>query len=232
MLERRRWTLEADRLNRLRPLPTRRGWVAALVVISAACGERGIPETMTVRDSAGVRIVEHGYLGDASTAKLADAPLYRVGWQDAEPDFAHVVSGALLFDGRAAIGDRATNSVAILASDGAVEAILGGRGRGPGEIGFLISVSRFGRDTVVVEDDGNGRLSLYHGMEYVGTVGTNEGFNAWGLMVIGTDERGLLMQRASFPSPNFRETWLPGYVARMDVRSGVAEVVPVFWTGC
>ena len=206
-------------------MPTGRRLIAALVVINGACGERGIPETMTVRDSAGVRIVEHGYLDDDSTLRLADAPLYRVGWQEDEPRFDHVVSGVVLSDGRAAIGDRGTSTVAILAADGILEANLGGQGQGPGEIGFLISVSRIGGDTVVVEDDGNGRLSLYHDMEYVGTVGADDGYDAWSLMVIGTDELGLLFQRASFPSPSFRESWLPGYVARMDIHSAVVDTL-------
>ena len=201
--------------------------VAASAVVACFDGLPPTPSRSFVLDSAGVTIVQHGSGAAPVVTIRATSPSYRVGWDPAGPTFEHVVSGALLSDGRAAIGDRGNQTVTVLSSSGGVERVLGGFGSGPEEIGFLITISRLGPDTIVVEDDGNGRITLFHGDSLVRIVQTKQGASPWPLMALGVSGGALMMQRASSP-PEFPEPWLPGFIARLDLASGQVDTLKHF----
>ena len=103
--------------------------------------------------------VELGRLSSRIAATVGE-PVYRFGWAG-EHDFGHIISGVLLPDGSAAVLDLALNELTIIDPAGHVRAVIGREGEGPGEFKSPITVTRKAGDTLVVEDDGNGRLSFF-----------------------------------------------------------------------
>jgi hypothetical protein len=195
--------------------------VAGVAALAISLGCRGNdPSRSFVTDSAGIRIVQHGSMAVPSTSiRLADEPDYHIGWSTADPSFELIVSGVILTDGRAAIGDGGSKTIIVLSPTGEVEKVLGGPGQGPGEIGTVRSVHRLGRDTIAVEDGLNARITLFHDGSLVRSVPTNRhGSTVPRMMAMGADEGGLIMRSATH-SPDFPELWLQGIIARFDLTS-------------
>lgn len=182
------------------------------VFLNAGCEGSVEESSMVVRDSAGVRIVEHQTLPER-TAFVLGNPLYRAGWTDEGPAFGRIRSAALLESGGAAIGDIGADELVILNEIGQVVETLGGPGEGPGEIGLLMSVHALPDDTLVVEDDGNARITLYHGEQAVSIHTVEDGRAVFGLMAVGLQERQLTMTTSSY-SPYFEEPWLRAAIVR------------------
>lgn len=115
------------------------------------------------------------------TAAVVGPPLFRVGW-DGNHNFGYVGSGVILPDGSAAVLDLMEYRLVILDPEGQVRHVLGRRGEGPGEFKYPLTVTRKGADTLVVEDDGNGRFTYFRGGELAGDerYGSREMFiNYW-----------------------------------------------------
>lgn len=109
---------------------------SAGVLATAACADSGaVPDgsAHTVRDSAGIEIVESGAIGSVAPVELRD-PLLDLGAVDgpAEYLFSWVGAVALLDDGRLAIADR-SNRIRFYESDGSYFGSFGREGDGPGE---------------------------------------------------------------------------------------------------
>lgn len=183
-----------------------------LAILTMGCDDSASEPATIVRDSAGVRVVEHNTLQE-KTAFVLGAPLYRVGWSEAEPQFEQISSAVLLESGRVAVGDAGANRVIVLNAAGEVEAMLGGAGEGPGEIGLLGSVYALADDTLVVEDRGNARMTLYHQGQLIGMHTPEDGRSMLGLMSIGLADRSLIMSVAAYP-PYFDEPWLEVPIVR------------------
>lgn len=132
--------------------------VAALVwvaVTTSACTSEPPPTPPTVRDSAGVRIVEHGPSPDGlATWSLAELPEAIIG-SLAEEDLAHQftqIRGAVrLSDGRIVVGDWDSREARYFDREGHHLLTVGGRGEGPGEIRNLYNIDRVRGDTLVID---------------------------------------------------------------------------------
>lgn len=136
------------------------GLVAAL---ASACADGPPPTTgPVVTDSGGVRVVE-GLASPEPGAgwTVAPTPLFRLGWDDGDPPFQHVSTGAILPDGRVVVGDAGTGELYWIGPDGEVLARAGGPGEGPGEFAGIASILPLGADTVLVQDDGNLRINVF-----------------------------------------------------------------------
>jgi hypothetical protein len=188
---------------------------AALVLCTAllsGCSRSGDASAYVVRDSAGIEIVEHGRLTDHEGFRISE-PTYRTGWGESDPAFQRIFSGVLLSGGQAVVGDIETGEAVFLDSDGSVQAVVGGSGEGPGEVRRLMSVSRLDGDTVIIEDDGNVRLSYFHGGEWVRAHQFSEpeaALNTMGFGLIGRDQ----FVTASWYVPFFEEPWLEAPIVR------------------
>jgi hypothetical protein len=118
----------------------------ASVLISAACGPSEAP-TMTVRDSAGVRIVEnHRPSWDESSSnsaasrdpeawRVARDPLLSLGAMEGDSalSFDRLSGVYVLRDERIAVLDAGAGRVTIFEPEGAVLSTFGRTGEGPGE---------------------------------------------------------------------------------------------------
>jgi len=140
------------------------GPVAVLLVVG--CGaEPASGPTSTVRDSAGVTIVENrGAVAlDGGGWSLAARPNVTIGSVDG-PEEAQLyrVRGALrLPDGRIAVANDGSKEIRMFGADGTHVRSWGREGEGPGEFSSMILTGRSG-DSLVVLDRRLRRVSLVH----------------------------------------------------------------------
>lgn len=143
--------------------------LAAAAGLATACGGDGPASSETsfsgsVRDSAGVEMVENGRDGiwpedggwtTREVLTIGDAA------GDADYQFGQIVSLDVMSDGRIAVLDGQARRIQIYGSDGQYERSIGGPGSGPGEFSSAPVALMVGRgDTIVVPDMGNQRITL------------------------------------------------------------------------
>lgn len=141
----------------------RRLAVAASVAAATGCGHRaGTPPTVTMRDSAGVRIAENR--GDAAMAPLgwtvAPRPRVDVGGE-AGAELYRVTGATRLGDGRIVVASSGTAAIRIFSPGGAALRTVGRAGNGPGEFRALFWVGRLPGDSIGAWDSALGRLSVF-----------------------------------------------------------------------
>lgn len=137
-----------------------------LAVAAAACsgGDGGGDWQGTVRDSAGIAIVENPaegvWRGDGPTVTEE----VRIGAVDgpAETQFGQIAAVDVASDGAIYVLDQQARRVRVFNPDGTFRAELGGSGSGPGELsqitmGMVLSAG----DTVLVIDAGNARITRF-----------------------------------------------------------------------
>lgn len=140
--------------------------VSALMALGlAACGGGAPAEpAVSVRDSAGVRIVELGPFEEAAlpTWRLADDPRIDIGVLDGgEPYQLYQVSGALLLpDGRLVVANGGSKELRFYDAGGRHLESVGREGEGPGEFGALGGLE-LARDSLYVFDWRLVRVSVF-----------------------------------------------------------------------
>jgi hypothetical protein len=130
-----------------------------------ACGGGESSPSVTVRDSAGIRIVEHPVGFSAPSWVLSDAPRVTIG--DATGDstaLLYQVEGAhRLSDGRIVVANRSSHELRYYDSSGTHLYSRGREGEGPGEFGYIAWTTRCGTDSLYVYDIRTVRLSVFDG---------------------------------------------------------------------
>jgi len=145
-------------------------------------------------------------------------PVYRHGSGTNHYLFDRIIAGSLHPDGRAVVADAGSNEVVVLALDGSAVTTLLTQGQGPNEVQGVLSVHAQPGDTVIIEDDGNGRILVLRGSSVVRAVRI-DGMLVSGLLALSMTEEGhLLMGTSSFRS-DAGEGWIPGYMVRLELRS-------------
>jgi hypothetical protein len=127
---------------------------AALAAGAVACSDTQTASSpsWTVRDSAGIRIVESiSAVWDSSKAwRVGPQAVLEVGQ---ELDLEHVAGALRLSDGRIVIAESGDNSIIVFAPDGQVLTRFGRKGSGPGEFRDISRVQRIrGTDSLLVYD--------------------------------------------------------------------------------
>lgn len=144
----------------------RNATLGTLPLLLLACGGEGGDNTAlapTVRDSAGVRIVEHpAAVFEQDTVALGN-PIMVIG--AAEGDGADVfgaISGvARLSDGAVAVLDRQAAEVRVFRPDGSLRTRFGRNGGGPGEFEYANILLALAGDTIAVVDQGGSRVHRF-----------------------------------------------------------------------
>lgn len=138
---------------------------AGLLVVAACADSGAAPDAYdhTVRDSAGVEIVESGAIGSVVPVELGD-PLIDLGAVDGPSEylFSWVGGVALLDDGRLAIADR-SNRIRFYESDGSYFGSFGREGDGPGEFRGIRGMWPRDDGALVVLDGEQWRLTVVSG---------------------------------------------------------------------
>ena len=200
--------------------------VLALALGACSGGDAASPGGAIVRDSAAVRIVEYaGAPAIESPFAFATAPVYTHGVGNGDYPFRSIWTGRLLPDGSAAISDDGNAEVVLLSPDGTEHEVLARSGGGPGEVGFVISLFAVGQDVLLMEDDRNGRFTLFANGSHARTVTVEDPTLSRGLRARGIDSGGLVLMSTSGYRSGFEEAWLPGYMVRFDLETGVADTV-------
>lgn len=140
------------------------GWLLA-VCIWAGCAEEGLsPSPLSVRDSAGIRIVENASVAEASTLwRLSADPVFQIGWEEDHPAFQDISSGAILSGGRSAVAEADGSRIYYLDIDGSVEREVGRNGEGPGEYQSILAIHALAGDSLLIQDDRNLRCTVLDG---------------------------------------------------------------------
>ena len=150
---------DARRAGRSIPFPTPFLTTTLLAALAMGCSggdaASDSPSRATVRDSAGIEIVENA-IPDASPIAIAaaDEPLLSIGTIEGNEtsQFHRVQDGIRLPDGRLAILNAGTYEVRIYGPDGTLETRFGHQGEGPGEFGLPMQLTLLPPDTLAVFD--------------------------------------------------------------------------------
>ncbi|MGH7503576.1 MAG: hypothetical protein ACREL7_17755 [Longimicrobiales bacterium] len=113
-----------------------------------------------MRDSAGITMAESvspAWHGDAW--QVSDEPTLLIGGAENE-ELTRPRDAIRLDDGRLVVTDEGSRQVKFFAPDGRLLRAVGRQGRGPGEFGTLWTVSPFGRDSLMVFDYNQERVSI------------------------------------------------------------------------
>jgi hypothetical protein len=93
--------------------------------------------------------------------RVAQDPIYHLGWSPGDPQFENLRFGFLRPDGRAVVADAQSALIYLLSQTGEVSATLGGRGEGPGEFSRISGLVALEGDSFLVSDGGNARVTTF-----------------------------------------------------------------------
>ncbi|WP_425154783.1 hypothetical protein [Candidatus Palauibacter sp.] len=194
----------------------------------AACQVDSAPVSeVSARDSMGIRIVEYGAVPELATPFVfSSQPLYRYGAGAEDYAFQRIWRGVLLPDGGAAVADGFNREIVLIGPDGEFGGLLAGPGDGPGELDLVRELFSLGGDTLLVEDFGHARFTIFVGDAVVREVDTR--FLNRNLRALGLDSAGHLLMTSSSYRPGFPEPWLQGHMARFDMDAGVVDTVAAY----
>jgi hypothetical protein len=129
---------------------------ASCMSLAAGCGPPAERPAVTVRDSAGITIVESARAAwsEPEAWRLDPEPALRIGRQEGDERylFAGIVGAVRLDDGRIAVGDRTSGQVRFYGPDGEFERAEGGKGKGPGEFEYMRALGRCSHDSIFAFD--------------------------------------------------------------------------------
>lgn len=146
--------------------------LAALLLVgpplTTGCGAAprdDLPSTTSVRDSAGIEIVESASprWGPGEGWRVRETPQLTIGDVEGDPRYELFrVAGAIrLSDGRIVVANGGTLQLRVYSASGEHLRDLGRRGSGPGEFGWIHEVWRGQGDSVMVFDAAQRRVSIF-----------------------------------------------------------------------
>lgn len=143
------------------------GVLSSLAVLAACTGDGGTPAPSagSVRDSAGVRIVENP-APDSTTRldwTLSAEPVLSIGAMDGDPalQLFRVEDALRLDDGSILVSNGGTSEVRVYDRDGGHRGTWGREGEGPGEFTGLTRISTWPGDSIMAWDFFQNRLTLF-----------------------------------------------------------------------
>lgn len=138
--------------------------IALLTIVAGGCAGEQAEFGATVRDSAGVTIVEHSTVDTSVIARwaLSSDALLRIGTVsgDSQYQFHRIQDVTRLEDGAVVVLD-VPGRLRLFDSSGAYLWTSGGKGGGPGEFRYPVIVQEIGGDSLVVWDGVANRLSVF-----------------------------------------------------------------------
>lgn len=129
----------------------------------AACADDPGPAPSTVRDSAGVAILEYPTGAEPRAWTLSPDPALSLGGLTDDParELYQAMRAVRLDHGRVAVANQGTEELRIYGPDGGLLRSLGRKGGGPGEYREMGGVARFPGDTLAVWDWTAKRVTIY-----------------------------------------------------------------------
>ena len=136
--------------------------LAVAFLALAACGPGSqTTEACSVRDSAGVRIVE--FSAPTAERRVVDQPLIVIGNVDGDPahELFRVSTAFLSSDERVVVANAGTHEIRVFDSFGRHLRSIGGPGEGPGEFQSLDVVEELGDGRFAVLDVDLRRITIF-----------------------------------------------------------------------
>lgn len=135
-----------DGLRRLVPLPA----ILTAGVVAAGCTGSDASRAFSVRDSAGVRVVEYAAPPDSATTALGPSPTLSLGAAEGDDVvlFQRILNVVRFADGAVFVADGGSQEIRGFSATGEHLVTFGGRGGGPGEFNFLGDVFAVGEDSI------------------------------------------------------------------------------------
>lgn len=161
------WTHRVPNVERTRsdvsPFTVLRS-TCTILIATAACSRAGTDRTVTVRDSAGVTVVESRnptWTGDRGW-RLSDEPLLDIGETEGFPEyqFSRIEGGVRLDDGDLVIADGGTQALRFYDHEGTFVRASGRPGEAPGEYRVITALGRGPGDSLWVYDFGLRRFTV------------------------------------------------------------------------
>ena len=146
------------------------------IIAAAGCDAEAGPGAATVRDSAGIEIVEHSPGAEPARWQLGE-PTLALGSMDAggPAELYQPLHALRLEDGRVVVANQGTEELRFFGSGGEHLRTVGGTGGGPGEFEGMWGLGRAPGDSLAVWDWNAKRLSLYDDQGNFGRVVTPSG---------------------------------------------------------
>lgn len=140
--------------------------MCTLIILLAACGgDRQEASRATVRDSAGVTIVENStpVWPEGEGWRLSESPRTGIGIVEGDPhyQFANVARAVRLGDGRIVVANGGSHELRFYDGFGVYLAASGAEGGGPGEFQALSWMGKFAGDSLIVYDANSRRVSVF-----------------------------------------------------------------------
>ena len=182
-----------------------------------------LPTPAMSEDSAGVRIVEYAGMPELEAPfRFAAEPRYRHGAGPGDYTFQLIHPGSLFPDGSAVVSDIGNNELVVLSPDGSSHEVLAGPEERPGDVGYVGATFALGQDRLLAADQFLDRVTIFADGAVERTVDIR---HTGDLRVLGIAVSGqLLMTTGAFRS-GFEEEWLPGHMARLDLKTGALDTV-------
>lgn len=140
-------------------------WGAVLAGLAACGADVDDSPGSVVRDSAGVTIVESTRPAweEGDAWRVSDSPLVDIGVLDGAPEYQlfRVAGVVRLADGRMVVANSGTGELRYYSAEGEHLRTAGRAGSGPGEFQSISWIALGGADSVLVYDQGLGRISLF-----------------------------------------------------------------------
>jgi hypothetical protein len=183
---------------------------AGVLLASGACAADAPdgPPPATVRDSAGVTIVENPALSEVATLdwSVGESPQVSIGMLEGPEEYQlfQVMEALRLADGRLAVANAGSGEVRVYDASGVHLASWGGEGDGPGEFRHTTRLVPWpGSDSLAVWDMRLSRLTLFDATGAVGRTQTFPGVgdidrpgSLWSL-----PDGNLVLMGVAFPDP-------------------------------
>jgi len=137
------------------------GWIVVAGLSGGCVGGEMPPETVSVRDSAGIQIVASESPQHPGSWVIDSIPIVEVLGDFGEPDhyLFDVRNLAQFSDGRFVVGNSGTRELYYFGAEGAFLFSRAGPGEGPGELQSLFALSKCAKDQIAVQE--TSRLSLF-----------------------------------------------------------------------
>ena len=154
-----------------RKVPGARPWPHFLLAVllpatstMAGCGRETDHVGPTVRDSAGIAIVENSapLWAEGEGWKLSELPVLDIGVMEGEPEnqFFQMAGAVLLRDGRLAVANSSSGEIRFFDESGRFLRATGGKGSGPGEFEGIFFLQRTLGDSLIAYDWQTRRVSV------------------------------------------------------------------------
>ncbi|MDQ3516805.1 MAG: hypothetical protein M3466_00185 [Gemmatimonadota bacterium] len=139
---------------------------AQVAVLAACAGEAKAPaEGETVRDSAGIQIVDNvsPKWTEAERWSIADTPTVEIGEAEGDTNYQlfQAFDAVRLDDGRIVVANAGTHQLRFYDRDGRYLFSSGRKGGGPGEFENLSFLAKLSGDSLVTHDFNGSRVSIF-----------------------------------------------------------------------